>query len=63
MSDDDERRPGDVDPEELEATRGEQLPDREAMSIISVEPPIIEWVPPEKGLPVEGPTSEPEPLT
>lgn len=62
MSEDDERAPGDVDPEELEATRGEQLPDREAMSVISVEPPI-EWVPPDKELPVEGPTSEPEPLT
>ena len=50
----DERENEGLDPEELEDQNGEELPDREAMSVIRV--PGAEPVDPGYSLPIEPPT-------
>jgi hypothetical protein len=39
--------PTELTPEEVEAQEGERLPDREVMSVISTEPPIVDPALPE----------------
>lgn len=54
----DPSQPTELSTEELEAQEAERLPDREVMSVVSTEPPIVDPMPPEGYWP---PPEEPAP--